>query len=118
MAVLPNLGASSFLTGERVGAGHSVRVAQRLWKYLPQINALWAKLAGGAALDTFNKPDPTVVRALTEASLANEAFGFIMIALFLAAVSYAILATGVFNIMGGTHLILKTGPAFRFSMNE
>jgi hypothetical protein len=71
-----------------------VRVAQRLRKYLPQINALWAKLAGGAALDTFNKPDPTVVRALTEASLANQAFGFIMIALFLAAVSYAILATG------------------------
>ena len=51
-------------------------------------------LAGGAVLDTFNRPDPTVVRTLTEASLASQAFGFIMIALFLAAVSYAILATG------------------------
>ena len=44
MAVLPNLGASSFVTGERVGAGHSVRVAQRLRKYLPQNNALCAKM--------------------------------------------------------------------------
>jgi len=26
--------------------------------------------------------------------------------------------TSVFNTMGGTHLILKTGPAFRFSMNQ
>ena len=24
----------------------------------------------------------------------------------------------VFNTMGGTHLILKMGPAFRFSMNQ
>jgi len=51
-------------------------------------------LAGGAALDTFNKPDPAVVRALTEASLlAFGAIGFIMTALFLAAVSYVILVT-------------------------
>lgn len=50
-------------------------------------------LAGGAALDTFNKPGPVVVRALTEASLASQAFEFILTALFLAAVSYAILAT-------------------------
>jgi Domain of unknown function (DUF4386) len=54
---------------------------------------IFEALAGGAALDTFNKPDPTVVRALTEASLAITAFGFILTALFLAAVSYAILAT-------------------------
>jgi hypothetical protein len=52
-------------------------------------------LAGGAALDTFNKPDPSVVRALTEASLAMNAFGFILTALFEASVSYAILATRV-----------------------
>ena len=32
---------------------------------------IFEALAGGAALDTFNKPDPTVVRALTEASLAS-----------------------------------------------
>jgi hypothetical protein len=54
---------------------------------------IFEALAGRAALDTFNKPDPTVVRALTEASLAITAFGFILTALFLAAVSYAILAT-------------------------
>ena len=54
---------------------------------------IFEALAGGSALDTFNKPDPTVVRALTEASIANQASGFIMIALFLVAVSYAILAT-------------------------
>ena len=51
-------------------------------------------LAGGAALDTFNKPDPTVVRALSEAALpAFGVIGFIMTALFLASASYAILAT-------------------------
>ncbi len=50
-------------------------------------------LAGGAALDTFNRPDPSVVRALTEASLAMTAFGFILTALFLVSVSSAILAT-------------------------
>ncbi len=54
---------------------------------------IFEALAGGAALDTFTKPNPTVVRALTEASLASRAFGFILTALFLAAVSYAILAT-------------------------
>ncbi len=54
---------------------------------------LFDTLAGGAALDTFNKLDPSVVRALTEASLAITAFGFILTALFLAAVSSAILAT-------------------------
>jgi hypothetical protein len=54
---------------------------------------IFEALAGGAALDTFTKPDPTVVRALTEASLASQAFEFILTALFLAAVSYAILAT-------------------------
>jgi len=54
---------------------------------------IFEALAGGAALDTFNKPDPSVVRALIEASLAITAFGFILTALFLAAVSYAILAT-------------------------
>jgi hypothetical protein len=54
---------------------------------------MFEALAGGAALDTFTKPDSTVVRALTEASLASQAFEFILTALFLAAVSYAILAT-------------------------
>jgi hypothetical protein len=54
---------------------------------------MFEALAGGTALDTFNKPDPTVVRALTEASLAITDFMFILTALFLAAVSYAILAT-------------------------
>lgn len=54
---------------------------------------IFEALAGGAALDTFTKPNPTVVRALTEASLASQAFGFILTALFLAAASYAILAT-------------------------
>ena len=54
---------------------------------------MFEALAGGAALDTFNKPDPTVVRALTEASLAITAFSFILTALFLASASYAILAT-------------------------
>ena len=50
-------------------------------------------LAGGAALDTFANPNPTVIRALTEASLASQALGFILMALFLSAASYAILAT-------------------------
>jgi len=50
-------------------------------------------LAGGAALDTFTRSDPSVVRALTEASLAMTAFSFLLTALFLVAVSYAILAT-------------------------
>ena len=54
---------------------------------------MFEALVGGAALDTFTKPDPTVVRALTEASLAITAFGFILTALFLASASYAILAT-------------------------
>ncbi|MEN3017356.1 MAG: hypothetical protein ABC612_08145 [Candidatus Methanosuratincola petrocarbonis] len=51
-------------------------------------------LGAGAALDTFNKPDPTVVRALTEATLpAFGAIGLIISAFFLASASYAILAT-------------------------
>jgi hypothetical protein len=54
---------------------------------------IFEALAGGAALDTFTKPNPTVVRALTEASLASQAFGFILMALFLAAASYVILVT-------------------------
>ncbi len=54
---------------------------------------IFEALAGGAALDTFTRPDPIVVRALTEAALASQAFGFILTALFLAAASYAILAT-------------------------
>jgi hypothetical protein len=54
---------------------------------------IFEAIAGGAALDTFTKPDPTVVRALTEAALASQAFGFLLTALFLAAASYAILAT-------------------------
>ena len=54
---------------------------------------IFEALAGGAALDTFTRPDPIVVRALTEAALASQAFGFILMALFLAAASYAILAT-------------------------
>ncbi len=54
---------------------------------------IFEALAGGAALDTFTRPDPTAIRALTEASLASQAFGFILTALFLAAASYAILAT-------------------------
>ena len=54
---------------------------------------IFEALAGGAALDTFTKPNPTVIRALTEGSLASQAFGFILMALFLAAASYAILAT-------------------------
>jgi hypothetical protein len=48
---------------------------------------------GVAALDTFNQPDPSVVRALTGASLASQTFEFILTALFLASASYAILAT-------------------------
>jgi hypothetical protein len=53
-------------------------------------------LAGGGALDTFSKPDPVVVRALTEASLvAFGAIGFLTTALFLAAAGYAILASRV-----------------------
>lgn len=52
--------------------------------------------AGGSALDTFSKPDPVVVRALTEASLvAFGAIGFLTTALFLAAAGYAILASRV-----------------------
>lgn len=54
---------------------------------------MFESLAGGAALDTFTRPDPTVVRGLTEASLASQAFEFILTAFFLAAVSYAILTT-------------------------
>lgn len=54
---------------------------------------IFEALAGGAALDTFTKPDPSVIRALTEAALASQAFGFLLTALFLAAASYAILAT-------------------------
>lgn len=51
-------------------------------------------LAGGAVLHTFGSPDPTAVRALSEASLF--AFGpitFTLTALTLAAISYAIFAT-------------------------
>lgn len=52
-------------------------------------------LIGAAALDTFGKADPTVVRALAEASLpAFGAIGLIMTALFLASAGYTILATG------------------------
>lgn len=51
-------------------------------------------LIAGAALDTFNQPGPTVVRALTVASLAVfGVIGPIMTTLFLASASYAILAT-------------------------
>ena len=43
-------------------------------------------------MDTLNNPDPTAVRALTEASLlAFGGIGFLMTALLLAAASYAIL---------------------------
>ncbi len=45
---------------------------------------IFEALAGGAALDTFTRPDPTVIRALTGASLTSQAFGFILTALFLA----------------------------------
>ena len=52
-------------------------------------------LTGGAALNTFGKAVPTVVRALSEAALpAFGAIGLIMITLFLAAAGYAISATG------------------------
>ncbi len=45
---------------------------------------IFEALAGGAALDTFTRPDPTVIRALTGASLTSQAFGFILTAPFLA----------------------------------
>jgi hypothetical protein len=52
-------------------------------------------LAGGAALDTVGgKPEPTLVRALWEASIpAFGAIGLIIMALFMASAGYAILAT-------------------------
>lgn len=50
-------------------------------------------LQGAAALDTFAKPDPTIVRGLMEASLPLfGAIGLIMSALFLASAGYATLA--------------------------
>ncbi len=53
-------------------------------------------LAGGAVLDTFSHPDPTAVRALTEASLfAFGAITFTLTALTLAVISYTLLATRV-----------------------
>jgi hypothetical protein len=52
-------------------------------------------LQGGAALDASVKADPTVVRALFEASdVFYGAIGLIMAALMLASAGYAILATG------------------------
>jgi hypothetical protein len=52
-------------------------------------------LEGALALDTIGgKPDPTVVRALWEASIpAFGAIGLLIMALFLASAGYAILAT-------------------------
>jgi Na+/phosphate symporter len=53
-------------------------------------------LQGGAALDTFVKADPTVVRGLMEGSFVfYGAIGLVMSALLLASAGYAILATGV-----------------------
>ena len=53
-------------------------------------------LEGGAALDTFVKADPTVVRGLMEGSFVfYGAIGLIMSALLLASAGYATLATGV-----------------------
>jgi hypothetical protein len=64
-------------------------------------------LAGGAALDTLVIPDPTAVRALTEASLvAFGAIGFLMTALFLAATSYGILKAHMARLAGWVGYIL------------
>jgi hypothetical protein len=64
-------------------------------------------LGGGAALDTLGTPDPTAVRALTEASLvAFGAIGFLMTALFLAAASYAILKVQLARLIGWVGYIL------------
>jgi hypothetical protein len=53
-------------------------------------------LAGGAALDTSTKADPTAVRALWEASIVfYGAIGLMMSALLLAALGYATLASGL-----------------------
>jgi hypothetical protein len=53
-------------------------------------------LAGGAALDTSVKADPSVVRGLWEGSFVfYGAIGLIMSALLLASAGYATLATGV-----------------------
>jgi membrane-associated protease RseP (regulator of RpoE activity) len=41
---------------------------------------------------SFTRPDPSVVRAFTEVSLAMTVFSFLLTACFLASVSYAILA--------------------------
>lgn len=59
------------------------------------------------ALDTLNNPDPTAVRALTEASLlAFGAIGFLLAALFLAAAGYAILKTHMARLIGWVGCIL------------
>ena len=53
-------------------------------------------LQGGAALDASVKADPTVARALFEASYVfYGAIGLVMVALLLSSAGYAILATGV-----------------------
>ncbi len=53
-------------------------------------------LQGGAALDTYVKADPTVVRGLMEGSfIFYGAIGLVMSALLLASAGYATLATGV-----------------------
>ena len=53
-------------------------------------------LAGGAALDTSVKADPTIVRGLWEGSVVfYRAIGLILSALLLAAAAYATLATGL-----------------------
>lgn len=63
-------------------------------------------VAGGAALDILGAPDPTAVRALTEASLvAFGAIGFLMTA-FLAAASYAILKVQLARLLGWAGYIL------------
>ena len=55
-------------------------------------------LEAGAALDTWVKTDPTVVRALMEASFPMfGALGLILSALMLASAGYATLATGVLH---------------------
>ena len=55
-------------------------------------------LQAGAALDTWVRADPTVVRALNEGSFPMYgAIGLILSALLLASAGYAILATGVLH---------------------
>jgi hypothetical protein len=64
-------------------------------------------LAGAAAMDTVNNPDPTAVRALTEASLfAFGGIGFVMTALFFAATSYAFFRAGSVRLLGWVASVL------------